>query len=509
MQDKKRLSINIIAQIVSFAVQFGVNFFLTPFVVGKLGTEAYGFIGLSNTFISYAQILTVALNSMAGRFIAIEYHKGNIIGANRYFTSVFYANVIMAVVLGMLAIGCVLYLEYLIHIPSNLVVDVKLLFSLLVCNFLISIVFSVYNVATFIKNRLDYVAVRNIVSNVIRACFLMIVFSLFVPMLWYIGLASVICTIYLSLVNIRYKRLLTPELSIKYSSFNVEDVKTVTKAGVWNSISRLSNIIEQGFDLLLANLFISAFAMGQLAITKQIPVYVLTFIGLIGSAFAPSLTQSFARGSTNDIKTELLLSVKIMGFFAIIPLCFIFSFMDIFYELWLPGQDYKELYVLTVISCSFFPILLSLEGVQNLWPVLNKVKGYSLASILMSCCTFIMLLSGLYFVPDSYRIYYLVSVSACNNTLFALFFIPLYASKCLNVKKTFFYPAIVKVLLVVFVVVIVSLFIKKNIDIHSWGILILCGLIETLLCVVIGGLFIWNKEERYSLITRIRNRMIK
>lgn len=508
MQDKKRLSINIIAQIVSFAVQFGLNFFLTPFVVSKLGTEAYGFIGLSNTLISYAQVLTVALNSMAGRFIAIEFHKGNTKGANRFFTSVFYANVVMSVLLGMLSIGCVLYLEYLIHIPSNLVVDVKLLFSLLVCNFLISIIFSVYNVATFIKNRLDYVAVRSIVSNIIRACLLLFLFSLFAPMLWYIGLGSVVCTIYISLVNIRYKRLLTPELGINYTSFNVKDIKTVTKAGVWNSISRLSNIIEQGFDLLLANLFISAFAMGQLAITKQIPVIVLTFMHLIGSAFAPSLTQSYARESVNDMKKELVLSVKLMGFFAIIPLCFIFGFMDVFYELWLPGQNYKELYILTTISCSFFPILLSLEGVQNLWPILNRVKGYSMASIIMSCCTFILLLSGLFFIPDCYRIYYLVSVSAFNNILFTLLFIPIYASKCLNVNKTFFYPTIAKVLLAVFIVVIISLCIKMNIYIHSWGMLILCGFIQTLLCVVIGVFFIWNKGERFSLITLIRSRLI-
>lgn len=127
----------------------------------------------------------------------------------------------------------------------------------------------------------------------------------------------------------------------------------------------------------------------------------------------------------------------------------------------------------------------------------------------MSCCTFIMLLSGLYFIPDCYRIYYLVSVSACNNTLFALLFIPIYASRCLNVKRTFFYPTIVKVLLAIFVVVIISLFIKKNIDVYSWGMLILCGFVETLLCVVIGGVVIWNREERQFLINRIRNLMIK
>ena len=177
MQEKKRLSINIIAQFVSFLVQFAISFLMTPFIVKKLGAEAYGFIGLSNNFISYAQILTVALNSMAGRFIAVEYHKGNLVGAQKYYASVFYANIIVSTFIGIIAIICSFYLEYFVNIPVQLIFDVKVLFILLIGNFLISLIFSVYNVATFIKNRLDYVAVRSIVANVIRACVLVVAFS--------------------------------------------------------------------------------------------------------------------------------------------------------------------------------------------------------------------------------------------------------------------------------------------------------------------------------------------
>ncbi|MGN1432220.1 MAG: hypothetical protein ACI4XI_00820, partial [Ruminococcus sp.] len=70
----KQMSINIIASIVAFGVTIGINFFLTPYLVSSLGTEAYGFIGLANNFVQYATIVTSALNSMAGRFISVEYH---------------------------------------------------------------------------------------------------------------------------------------------------------------------------------------------------------------------------------------------------------------------------------------------------------------------------------------------------------------------------------------------------------------------------------------------------
>ena len=61
----KQMSINIIASIVSFAVTIGINFFLTPYLVEELGSDAYGFIGLANNFVQYGTIITMALNSIS------------------------------------------------------------------------------------------------------------------------------------------------------------------------------------------------------------------------------------------------------------------------------------------------------------------------------------------------------------------------------------------------------------------------------------------------------------
>lgn len=505
MQDKKRLSINIIAQIISFSVQFGINFFLTPFIVSKLGTEAYGFIGLSNTFISYAQVLTVALNSMAGRYIAIEYHKGNLSEANKFFTSVFYANVIMAFVLGLVASCCIAYLELMINIPSRLVLDVKILFLLLVCNFLISIVFSVFNVATFIKNRLDYVAVRSVVGNILRVFILTICFSFFIPTLWYVGLASIICTVYLTLVNFQLKKYLTPELIIRIKDFDSVFVRRVVGSGVWNSFSRLAGILREGFDLLFANLFINAFTMGQFSITKQIPVILSLLIGSIGATFAPSLTKSFAQNDSDSFVKELLFSVKLMGFVSVAPLCFIFTLSDVFYNLWLPGQDWYKLYLLTIIGMFYYPIVFSLEGAQNLWPILDKVKTYSLVSFVFSLCVFTTVFIGIHYVPQDYAVYYLASVSTFYNFVMTFFFIPIYAARCINVSSSFFYPSILKVCFTIIIVVILFVYFKHVVIIDSWFELICAGLFELIIAMCVGFYIILNSEERSAMFAKLRS----
>ena len=85
MQSKKATLINIFAALITLGVQMFISFWLSPFVVGKLGEEAYGFINLANNFVSYASLLSVAINSMACRFISVEYNSNHLKRSKSYF----------------------------------------------------------------------------------------------------------------------------------------------------------------------------------------------------------------------------------------------------------------------------------------------------------------------------------------------------------------------------------------------------------------------------------------
>ena len=67
--------VNLISSIVVFIVSMGINFFLTPYILKSLGNEAYGFVGLSNAIVAYALVVTAAINSVSGRFVAYEWHR--------------------------------------------------------------------------------------------------------------------------------------------------------------------------------------------------------------------------------------------------------------------------------------------------------------------------------------------------------------------------------------------------------------------------------------------------
>lgn len=171
------MAINMVAAIVSFLIGTGINFVLAPYLVKELGSETYGFIGLANNFVQYATIVTSALNSMSGRFISIEYSKGNIDKASRYFSSVLVADLIIAGVLLLVSSIITFNIEFILNVPENLVDSVKILFALTFATFIISVITAIFTTAAFVKNKLYINSLRDIASNTLKLLLVVILFS--------------------------------------------------------------------------------------------------------------------------------------------------------------------------------------------------------------------------------------------------------------------------------------------------------------------------------------------
>jgi len=112
----------------AFTVNYLINLFLTPFITSNVGTAAYGYVSLAKNLAQYATIITLALNSFAARHIAVAYHNRDLKTANIYFSSTFFGDVVLGVLILCVSLFCIASLERLLVIPHELIADVKLLF---------------------------------------------------------------------------------------------------------------------------------------------------------------------------------------------------------------------------------------------------------------------------------------------------------------------------------------------------------------------------------------------
>lgn len=502
----KQLAINLISSFVAFGTNLVINFFLSPFVIKRLGISAMGFLGLSSSIIGYTSLITLALNAMAGRFITIKYQEGKIDEANKYFSSVFFSNLVLSVVVIIVLAVFLFNLDVFFNIPPHLVFDVKALFGFSILSTIIGLLTNVYGVATFIKNRLELSSIRQIIGNILRACSLVILFGFFPPHLWYYGITGMLMTLYFSITNYGFTRRLTPEFHLSVKNYDWGKVKELLSSGVWSLVNRLSGIIGHGFDLVIANIFINATAMGLFTVSKTVPIHILGIFSMISGVFSPLFTILWAQKKNDELKSEIYKAIRICGFLANIPLVCLFIFGDSFYKIWLPGQDYKTIQLLTIIGAMNSVISMPLEPLWNIFTITNKLKISSITMLGLNIMIFLTLMVSMLFVESLYiRLIILVAASTFWNNVKNIFFLPMYGAYCLGYKKTTFYRPLIKSVTCFIIEITLCFPLRYIMTIDSWTKLIFIACLAAIICFIINYNISLEKNDRVFIKQRVVN----
>lgn len=507
MEDKKRFAINMIATIVAFVVNLGINFVLSPYIIENVGVDAYGFVSLANNFVNYASLITIALNSMAGRFITIEIHRNNKEEANKYFNSVLVCNLLISIVLLVPATIMIFFLEKLINIPNEIMLDTKILFALVFLNFVLSIINTTYSVATFVRNRLDLSSRRNIESYIIKAGLLLLLFTLFSPKISYVGIASCAVSVFLILCNIRYTKKLLPEIKVNIKDFEVKKILTIIKSGIWNTVTKLGQILSDGLDLLICNIWIDSEAMGQLSVAKTLSGVVSNLLASISSIFQPNLTIYYAKNQIKEVVQELKMSMKVTGLFANIPLSYLIVFGTIFYTAWVPNQNIELIQILTILTVQGEIISGVITPMYSIYTVTNNVKVDAIIRVVTGFVNVLIVFLLIKFT--NLGIYAVAGTSIITGTLVNITFVPIYvAKKCLNVKWNTFYPIIFKYvgtsLGLIGILYLIKIFIDKFNITYNWITVFATAIVTGIIGLIINYCLLFNKEEKQQFKMTIK-----
>lgn len=502
MKYKNSVLINLIASIVAFGVNIIINFFLTPFIVDELGVEAYGFYSLGINFITYVSILNIALNSMAGRFITIELHKNNIKQANVYFTSVIYANIFLTIFLLIPTILVIIYLDKLLNIPSVLVQDVKLLFSLLFANFFINIIFSHFSVSIFATNRLYLASLRNIESNIIKLIVILGLFVFFTPAVSYMGIATLAATIYITLFYLKYYLKYLPQIKLKKIYFNISAIKEIISSGWWNALTHLGQVLLQSLNVLISNTFLGPKAMGTMAIVYIIPTFFSSLIGSIVSVFSPKLTIYYAKKNMQDFWLLLRKSMLFLSVITTLPLILLFNVGDQFFTLWMPSENAELLRILSILAVAGYVVSGSMNSIYTMFTVVNKIKLNSIVILVAGVVNLILIFILNYL--DCLNLVSLVVLNAILSVIRNLFFTIPYGARILKVRKRQLYSIVLKSIITITVVIVIIKPFTKLINQYSWLYLFIESLIIFIITMVTNFYILLNKNDRKAILNKIK-----
>ena len=497
MSKQKKMILNLICSGSSFFTNLLINFVLSPYIVKTIGVEANGFISLGNNFITYISLITIAFSSMTSRFVTISMYRNQQDESKKYYSSSIMANIIVLLLLLIPSIIILLNLERIIEIPVILVFDIKLLFGLLILNFMINSLFSCFSVSYFTRDSLYLQNIVTLIGYIIRLISVLILFIVFKPKVYYIAIAALIVILYTTLVNFIIKKKIMNNISFDLKSVKFSYIYSLFKSGIWNSINTLGSILLTGMDLLMANIFLGSTAMGILALVKTITNVIFTLNNQIAQVFYPKNTILYSKHEYSELVKEVKKEMNILSVINAVPIALLIVFGKEFFCLWQPTQDSLYLYRLCLLSMYSLIFLGGIDVLWSIFTVTNKLKWNSILTILSGILNIILVI---FFIKKTdYGIYAIAGISPFVSLLRNFIYTIPYSAKYINQNyKTFFnqiYKSIINVLLFIIPGLLFNIIIINS----SWISLIIKSFGSFIIGTLLIYLLTFSQEEKKSI----------
>ena len=440
--NRKHIAVTIIISAAVTVLQCLISLIIAPLVTNKVGVEAYGFVTLAKNFTDYANILMIALNSYATRYITIAYLKKDETAFKKYYSTVFIADVVIGSIILIVGIFFILFVESLINIPAYLIEDVKLLFLLTFISFYLTTISTVFVSAAYVKDRLDVYNLIKVAAYFLQIATLVICFKFLNSKVWFVGLALALTSAVILIGTYSMTRRFLPQAKVRTGDFSKEAFITLTKNGIWNSINSLGNALNSGLDVLITNLMLTVVGMGQISYAKTFSSLVSAFYSVLGTPFQPLLLKHYSDEDYDSLLSVFRESMQCCGLVTnVIFAGFIAVGLD-FLNLWIPAQDTQLIYFLSVLAllpaisegCVYPLYYIYTLTVKNKVPCIITIVGGFVNVVSMYL---LIRFTGL-------GLYAVLITTAVIMNFINLVTNPLYMAHCLKLKRTAFYPQILR-----------------------------------------------------------------
>ena len=500
---RHRFPLNMISNIAWFVLNIIVGLWYTPYLIANLGVAVYGLVPLASSLTNYLSVITDGFNSAVSRFLQIELAKEDVPAANRIFNT--------SVAGGLSIFGLIIPIAILVSIFATKIFDVPLgheqdaqwLVLLTILSFGITFFSSSFAISSFANHRFDLRFILNIVRLSVQTGILVILFSVFPPQLWQVGIGIFLSALFYLLGHYLLSKKLTPFLKINFKLFDIPKLKQMLKFSGWVVVNKLGALLFLSIDLIVANLVFGAVISGRYGAVLIFPTLLRSLVSTISAILDPIVFTLYAQGNLSGLARFCKTNVKFMGLVIALPIGLIGGLAKPLLIVWL-GPEYGDLSWLVVVLVShlcinltvvpLFPVQVSTNHVR-VPGLMTLFAGLANAALAVS----LALWSGWGYI--SIAISGAIVLTAKNGI-----FTPLYNARILHLPWWTFFRSIAASVLAWLGVFLVSFWVSKNFVLNNLFQIALAG-------TIIGGLYIivvlaigLSGDERNFIKEEIRKR---
>lgn len=501
---KKRLLVNTAANVFSVVVQSLITFLLAPYLIGELGTAAYGMIALANTIPAYIQLFTKSISNSVFRFVAVHHNEEQHSEANEYFNTAFGAILLINVPMLVFAVLVSVSFSNLFEVPAGMEFETNLLAFAVFLSCLVGTSSAILKVPYLLTHNFLLQNLLLVSARILSLAILLSLFWVWGANLIFVGIYQLTFQVFVVLFLFFCRKRLDSDIKINWSQFRKKKLRKLLGFGRWVFVNDIAVLLYLAFGFLIINKLLGADATGRFGPVMLLNSLLIMVGGALGTALMPLFFSLISFDDKDLLNEKMLQAARVLGFVSGLIVVLISGLSQQILDLWV-GEEFVALWpLLWVTSFSTWLGGICFVPSNQIYRALDKVSSIAIWNLVFGVihiiCTIILMTVfdlGLWAFGISYAINF-----GIKNVVLNCF----YTARYLEQSGTEL-PAIIAKLLVVSLVLASGLFWLASMYPTSWINLILFSSV-TVGIYLFSSSFVLAKRDRSMIQNLVKTRPV-
>jgi O-antigen/teichoic acid export membrane protein len=305
MATRKRFALNIVMNWISMAVGMVVPFFLTPFVVRHLGTDAYGVWILAVSTVSYLNLLDLGLRSAIIRYVSKGQTEGKVDETQSAIGAALWFRLLIAAGVACLSVALAFAFPHLFKIPRDLQHAAQVTVLLCALGVAISLLSGVFGGVLSAISRFDILSSITVGQTLARAVGVILILRSgrgLISLAYWEFAIILLCGLTTCFAAMK----LYPACRVRLGRPDIITLKKLWAYSFKTFIIIVAVQIVFYTDNLVVGAFLSVGAVAIYSIAGSLAMYSGQVALAMGSTFIPMASSLDAAGRSKDLQKLLL-----------------------------------------------------------------------------------------------------------------------------------------------------------------------------------------------------------
>ena len=346
----------------AMAAMMGVAFFLSPFIVHRLGNVVYGVWVLATSSVSYFGLLDLGLRNSVTRFVSKGHTTGDHEGASEVLSAALWVRVQIAALVLVLTGALAAVFPIFFNVPPAMAHDARVVILLMGLNFAIYMSIGVFGGVLSALNRYDLYTLVVLIQLALRLAGVITVLRTghgIVAIAW--------CELFAATVGnalfVYVARRIYPELKIRLKIPRWDVLKKIWSYSVYVFLLMIAVQLVYQTDNLVVGAFVSASAVTFYSIGNSLCRYTQQLLFSMTATFTPAASTYEAAGDTLSLRALYLNGTRATMALSLPILITLITRGDNFIGVWM-GPQYSRVSG-TVLAILATALLFSLQNTPS------------------------------------------------------------------------------------------------------------------------------------------------